>query len=76
MPSRSDFYFPPEDSEEEVKHLKNGDLKVIESIWGHIAGGGGGTKDDNEFIKIQVQRFLQIQDNLPVLTPDFLRGRL
>ncbi|KAJ7935113.1 Alpha/Beta hydrolase protein [Mycena leptocephala] len=76
MPSRSDFYFPPEDSEEEVKHLKNGDLKVIESIWGHLAGGGGGTKDDNEFIKMQVQRFLQIQDNLPVLTPDFLRARL
>ncbi|KAF7362265.1 AB hydrolase-1 domain-containing protein [Mycena venus] len=62
MPSRSDFYFPPEDSEEEVKHLKNGDLKVIESIWGHFAGGGIGTKDDNEFIKMQVQRFLQVQD--------------
>ncbi|KAJ7188706.1 Alpha/Beta hydrolase protein [Mycena filopes] len=62
MPSRTDFYFPPEDNEEEVKHLKNGHLKVIESIWGHFAGGGGGTKDDNEFIKMQVQRFLQIQD--------------
>ncbi|KAF7351101.1 AB hydrolase-1 domain-containing protein [Mycena sanguinolenta] len=62
MPSRSDFYFPPEDSEEEVKHLKHGDLKIIDSIWGHIAGGGRGTKADNEFIKMQVQRFLQIQD--------------
>ncbi|KAJ7686530.1 Alpha/Beta hydrolase protein [Mycena rosella] len=62
MPSRTDMYFPPEDSEEEVKHLKNGDLKVIESIWGHFAGGGGGTKDDNEFIQMQVSRFLQIQD--------------
>ncbi|KAJ7169065.1 Alpha/Beta hydrolase protein [Mycena crocata] len=51
MPSRTDMYFPPEDSEEEVKHLKHGELKVIESIWGHFAGGGGGTKDDNEFIK-------------------------
>ncbi|KAJ7821128.1 Alpha/Beta hydrolase protein [Mycena olivaceomarginata] len=60
MPSRSDFYFPPEDSEEEVKHLKHGNMKVIESIWGHFAGGGGGTKDDTEFIKMQVQRFLQI----------------
>lgn len=61
MPSRTDMYFPPEDSEEEMKHLKHGELKVIESIWGHFAAGGGGTKDDNEFIQMQVSRFLQIQ---------------
>ncbi|KAJ6589852.1 Alpha/Beta hydrolase protein [Mycena vulgaris] len=59
MPSRTDMYFPPEDSEEEVKHLRNGELKVIESIWGHVAGGGGGPKADDEFIKTQVKRFLQ-----------------
>ncbi|KAJ7772132.1 Alpha/Beta hydrolase protein [Mycena maculata] len=59
MPSRTDQYFPPEDNEEELKHLKNGELKVIDSIWGHVAGGGGGTKDDTEFIKAQVRRFLQ-----------------
>jgi len=58
MPSRTDMYFPPEDSEEELKHLVWGELKIIESIWGHIAGGGSGTKEDNEFIKLQVQRFL------------------
>ncbi|KAF7315095.1 AB hydrolase-1 domain-containing protein [Mycena indigotica] len=58
MPSRTDFYFPPEDSEEEVKHLKHGQLRVIESIWGHFAGGGGGTKEDNEYIKNEVKRFL------------------
>ncbi|KAF7296086.1 AB hydrolase-1 domain-containing protein [Mycena kentingensis (nom. inval.)] len=60
MPSRSDFYFPPEDSEEEVKHLKHGELRVIESIWGHFAGGGGGTKADNEYIKQEVGRFLRV----------------
>ena len=43
MPSRTDMYFPPEDSAEEVKYLKRGELRVIESIWGHVAGGGGGT---------------------------------
>jgi len=59
MPSRSDMYFPPEDNEEELKHLNDGELEVIESIWGHVAGGGDGTKDDTEFIKMQVQRFLQ-----------------
>ncbi|KAJ7686525.1 Alpha/Beta hydrolase protein [Mycena rosella] len=58
MPSRTDMYFTVHDSEEELKHLKNGELRVIESIWGHAAGGGSGTKDDIEFIKAQVKRFL------------------
>ncbi|KAF2221560.1 Alpha/Beta hydrolase protein [Elsinoe ampelina] len=58
MPSRTDMYFPPEDSEEEVKHLKNGKLSIIESAWGHFAGGGGGTKDDNAFIETEVKQFL------------------
>ncbi|EKG14593.1 Alpha/beta hydrolase fold-1 [Macrophomina phaseolina MS6] len=59
MPCRTDMYFPPEDSEEEVKHLKHGDLKIIDSVWGHLAGGGGGTKKDNEYISSHVQRLLQ-----------------
>lgn len=59
MPSRTDCYFPPEDSEEEVKHLKQGKLSVIESIWGHVAGGGGGTKADNDFITEEVRKWLE-----------------
>ncbi|KAJ6495796.1 Alpha/Beta hydrolase protein [Mycena vitilis] len=59
MPSRTDMYFPPEDNEEELKYLQKGELKVIESIWGHLAGGGGGTKEDEEFIKVQIRRFLE-----------------
>lgn len=58
MPSRTDCYFPPEDSIEEVKHLKQGELSVIESIWGHMAGGGGGTPEDNAFICKEVARWL------------------
>lgn len=59
MPCRTDLYFPPEDSEEEVKHLKDGELKIIESVWGHLAGGGGGAREDNEYINLHVQRLLQ-----------------
>ncbi|KAF7315173.1 AB hydrolase-1 domain-containing protein [Mycena indigotica] len=58
MPARTDMYFPPEDSQFEVQHLNNGRLRVIESIWGHLAGGGGGTKEDEEFIKKEVAEFL------------------
>lgn len=45
MPSRTDQYFPPEDSEAEVKCLKKGRLEVMETIWGHIAGGGANAVD-------------------------------
>ena len=58
MPSRTDTYFPPEDNVEELKYLKEGKLRVIESIWGHMAGGGGGTLEDNEFVKQQIADFL------------------
>ena len=41
MPSRTDLYFPPEDSAVEVRHMPNAELRVIESVWGHCAGGPG-----------------------------------
>lgn len=59
MPSRTDQYFPPEDSECEVEHLSNGELQVIESIWGHIAGGGGGTDEDKRFMSEQIRELLK-----------------
>jgi len=45
MPGRTDLYFPPEDSEAEVALLRNGELRVIPSIWGHYAGGGRAAAD-------------------------------
>ncbi|WP_310474195.1 alpha/beta fold hydrolase [Sandarakinorhabdus sp.] len=45
MPCRSDQYFPPEDSEIEVAHMQNAELRVIPSVWGHMAGGGLNPED-------------------------------
>ncbi|KAL2441704.1 hypothetical protein ABEF95_016188 [Exophiala dermatitidis] len=58
MPCRTDQYFPPEDSEFEMKHLKNARLAVIESSWGHMAGGGANPKDV-EFMNEQIARFME-----------------
>lgn len=58
MPSRTDLYFPPEDSEEELKHLRYGKLRVIESVWGHLAAGEWGPLEDQKFIKAEIQQFL------------------
>ena len=41
MPCRHDLYFPPEDSAAEVAHMPSGELRVIESVWGHRAGAPG-----------------------------------
>jgi homoserine O-acetyltransferase len=40
MPGSTDLYFPPEDSEAEVALLAQGRLAVIDSVFGHAAGGG------------------------------------
>jgi homoserine O-acetyltransferase len=34
-----DLYFHPDDSRLEVAQLPHAELRVIESSWGHIAGG-------------------------------------
>jgi len=58
MPSKTDLYFPPEDNEIEVKYLGDkAKLVVIDSIWGHVAGGGGNDRDV-EFIRSQIGQFL------------------
>ena len=45
MPCRTDLYFPPEDSEIEVAHMPHAELRVIPSVWGHMAGGGINPED-------------------------------
>lgn len=58
MPCRTDQYFPPEDNEIEVKSLKHGEFRVVETIWGHMAGGGSGTPEDTVFMKEEIAKFL------------------
>ncbi|KAI0709558.1 homoserine O-acetyltransferase [Cerioporus squamosus] len=56
---KTDYYFPPEDGEIEVSLIRNGaKLVIINSVWGHMAGGGA-NPDDNVFIKAEVRRFLK-----------------
>jgi homoserine O-acetyltransferase len=57
MPCATDLYFPPEDSEIEVSHLRNGRLCVIDSIWGHYAGGPR-PADDVAFVDARLGELL------------------
>lgn len=64
MPSKTDTYFPPRDNELEVEEMnveQKGKAKfvVIPSIFGHLAGGGGGTIDDEKFICEEIGKFIK-----------------
>jgi homoserine O-acetyltransferase len=58
MPSQTDQYFPPEDNEIEVSHMPNAELRVIPSIWGHLAGGPGRNPADTQFIDDALKELL------------------
>ena len=38
MPSKTDLYFTPEDSEMETAQMPNAEFRPIDSVWGHRAG--------------------------------------
>jgi homoserine acetyltransferase len=66
LPSATDLYFPPEDSEIEVKNMKPGvgTLDVYPSIWGHWAGGPPGNWDDVKWLD---ERLVKLLDETPSL---------
>ncbi|KAK5089633.1 hypothetical protein LTR70_006556 [Exophiala xenobiotica] len=60
LPSRTDLYFPPEDSEYEVKCMCPGvgELNVYPSIWGHWAGGPPGNMEDVKWLDERLAKLL------------------
>ena len=58
MPGRTDLYFPPEDNEDEVAQMPNAELRPIESIWGHLAGGPGFNPPDSQFVDDALKEIL------------------
>ncbi|TFK54476.1 hypothetical protein OE88DRAFT_1733130 [Heliocybe sulcata] len=59
MPCKTDLYFTPEDSQIEVSYMKDtAKLVIIDSVWGHVAGGSSSPRD-LEFVQAQVKAFLE-----------------
>ncbi|KAI0525381.1 Alpha/Beta hydrolase protein [Xylaria bambusicola] len=61
LPSQTDLYFPPEDSDIEVAHMSPGIGKRIAypSIWGHWAGGPGDSKEDVKWLDGKLKVFFE-----------------
>ncbi|ROW03264.1 hypothetical protein VSDG_01523 [Cytospora chrysosperma] len=66
LPGKTDLYFPPDDSEYEVKCMSEGRGKCIPfpSIWGHWAGGPGTSKADLSWLDGQL-KVLLATDSFP-----------
>ncbi|RJE20792.1 homoserine acetyltransferase family protein [Aspergillus sclerotialis] len=59
LPSETDLYFPPEDSQYEVQCMQKGvaEYDVFPSIWGHWAGGPGQSKEDVKWLDKHLSQF-------------------
>ncbi|KAH7055847.1 homoserine acetyltransferase family protein [Macrophomina phaseolina] len=59
LPGKTDLYFPPEDSENEVANMRPGigTMEAFPSIWGHWAGGPGQSKDDVKWLDEKLRSF-------------------
>jgi homoserine O-acetyltransferase/O-succinyltransferase len=61
MPSSTDLYFPVEDNRLEVQHLKRGELRVLESPFGHVAGGPNRIAEDTVLIEQALRDLLDLK---------------
>lgn len=50
MPCATDLYFPPEDSAFAVARMPNAELRLIPSVWGHLAGSPMLNPEDVRFV--------------------------
>jgi homoserine O-acetyltransferase len=54
MPCSTDLYFPPEDSRVEVQLIRHAELRILDSKFGHIAGGPGRVPRDTAFVEAAI----------------------
>jgi homoserine O-acetyltransferase len=58
MPASMDLYFHPDDSRLEVQGLARAELRVIESTWGHVAGGPDRNRQASALIDEAIRELL------------------
>jgi homoserine O-acetyltransferase len=58
MPCSTDLYFPPEDNRLELTHLRRAELRVLESKFGHVAGGPNRIAEDTAVIEAAIRELL------------------
>lgn len=59
MPASTDLYFPPEDNAIEVAHMKNAELRVFDTTWGHCVASGNSVPAFHAYFDQAVQDLLE-----------------
>ena len=54
----NDLYFRPEDNELEIEHIKNGELRVFKSPWGHCVASPGNEPKFEQFLDNTISKLL------------------
>src|SRR3712207_6287203 len=72
MPARTDLYFPPEDEQWASQFIEQGEVRVIDTIWGHFAGLGMNAAD-NAFVDRTLRELLD-RPACPLPCPVRTRG--
>jgi homoserine O-acetyltransferase len=61
MPCSTDLYFPVEDSRLEARLLPGAELRVLESKFGHVAGGPDRVAEDTAFVEAAIRDLLAVK---------------
>jgi homoserine O-acetyltransferase len=48
MPARTDLYFPPEDERHWSRFIERGEVRVLDTEWGHFGGLGNNEADNHD----------------------------
>jgi len=54
----NDLYFRPEDNAIEVAHIKNGELRVYQSAWGHCVASPGNDPEFEKYLDSAIEELL------------------
>jgi homoserine O-acetyltransferase len=55
----NDLYFRSEDNQLEVKHIKNGELRIYQSPWGHCVASPGNDPEFENFLDAAIDELLE-----------------
>lgn len=64
MPASTDMYFPPQDNEREVNAMRNAELRILASVWGHRAASPNSDPQDIRFLEAAISDLLAGNVNL------------
>jgi len=58
IPCDHDLYFPPADNQIEIEHIRNGELRIYQSPWGHCVAAPGNDPEFQQYLDQAIAELL------------------